>query len=174
MASSYQQLYIFLTSQWLYLMPHPTPMDIRHEVLALAREGMWHSAIAGCMCLTRTTINRVSWWHAHTGALVPGKSTEAPRKTTRRQDRALLRMVQQDCFINFRALTARMRNLYGIRADQKTTDNRLLPCGYCPYRLTRKPLLTANHHHLRLDWNGPWAACHVRWQFHIPYSILTW
>ena len=93
-------------------MPRPTPMGIRHEVFALAREGIKQGAIAARVGLTRATVNRILKRHAATGSLVPGKSSGAPRKTTPRQDRALLRMVRQDRFLSAWALMARMRNLY--------------------------------------------------------------
>ena len=92
-------------------MPRPTPMGIRHEVFALAREGIKQGAIAARVGLTRATINCILKRHAATGSLVPGKSSGAPRKATPRKDRALLRMVRQDRFLSARALTARMRNL---------------------------------------------------------------
>ena len=77
-------------------MPHPTSIVIRHEVLALACEGMWQSTIAGRMGLTRVTINHIFRRHAATGKLMPGKAMRAPWKTTPRQDHALFRMVQTD------------------------------------------------------------------------------
>ena len=83
-------------------------------------------------------------------------STGAPRKTTTRQDHALLRMVRQDRFTGARALTAWMRNLYGMMAGQKTINNRFLSRGYRAYRPTRKSLLTANHCCLRLEWAQSW------------------
>ena len=55
-------------------------------MLAFANNGMGQSAIAGCVGLTRATVNRIPWRHAATGTLVPGKSTEAPRKTTPCED----------------------------------------------------------------------------------------
>ena len=78
-------------------MPRPTPMGIRHEVFALAREGIKQGAIAAHVGLTRATVNRILKKYASTGSLVPGKSSGAPRKTTPRQQRALLRMVRQEC-----------------------------------------------------------------------------
>ena len=65
------------------------------------------------------------WWQASLHG--------APRKTTPRQDRALLRMVRQDRFLSARALTVRMRNLYGMRAGRTTVNNRLLSRGYRAY-----------------------------------------
>ena len=97
-------------------------MGIRHEVFALAREGIKQGAIAARVGLTRATVNRILKRHAATGSLVPGKSSGAPRKTTPRQDIALLRMVRQDRFLSARALTARMRNLYGMRAGRTTVN----------------------------------------------------
>ena len=73
-------------------MPRPTP-SIRYKLLAPASEGMRQSDTAGRVGLTRATINRILRRHAATGTLVPDKSTGAPRKTTPRQDCALLRMV---------------------------------------------------------------------------------
>ena len=145
-------------------MPRPTPMGIRHEVFALAREGIKQGAIAARVGLTRATVNHILKRHAAT-SLVPGKSSGAPRKTTPRQDRALLRMVWQDRFLGARALTARMRNLYGMRADRTTVNNRLLSRGYRAYRPTTKPLLTANHCPLRLEWAQRWRNLTVaHWQ----------
>ena len=58
-ASANQQLYIFSQFSMIILMiPRPTPIGIRHEVLALSPEGMRQSAIAGRVCLTRATIHR--------------------------------------------------------------------------------------------------------------------
>ena len=133
-------------------MPHPTPMGIKHEVFALAREGIKPGAIAAGVGLTRATVNRILKRHAATGSLVPGKSSGAPRKTTPRQDLALLRMVRQDRFLSTWALTARMRNLYGMRAGRTTVNKRLLSRGYRAYRPTTKPLLTANHRCLCFEW----------------------
>ena len=108
-------------------MPRPIPIGIRREVLALAREGMRQSDIAGPEGLTRVTVNSIPGRHSATGTLVPGKSTGPPQKTTPRQDYALLKMVRQDRFISARALMVRMRNLYGIRAGRKPSTT-----GSCP------------------------------------------
>ena len=167
-------------------MPRPTPMGIGHEVFALAREGIEQGAIAAPVGLTHATVNRIIKKHAATGSLVPGKSSGAPRQTTPRQDHALLRMVRQDRFLSARALTARMRNLYGMRAGRTTVNNGLLSRGYRAYRPTTKLLLTANHHRLRLEWAQRWRNLTVaHWQHVIfgdesrfqPYPVdgrLTW
>ena len=89
-------------------MPRPNPMGIRHEVFALTREGIKRGAIAALVGFTRANINRMLKRHAVTGSLLPGKSSGAPRKTTPRRDRALLRLVRQDRFLSARALTSRM------------------------------------------------------------------
>ena len=74
-------------------------------------------------------------------------------------------MVRQDRFLSARALTARMRNLYGMRAGRTTVNNRLLSRGYRAYRPTTKPLLTANHRRLRLEWAQRWRNLTVaHWQ----------
>ena len=144
---------------------HPTPIGIRHEVLGLAREVMQQSAITGCVGLTRATVYCIFRRHAATGTLVPGQSTGAPLKTTPCQDLALFRMVRRDRFICARSLKARIRNLYRMRAGQKTINNRLSSRGYHAFRTTRKPLLTANHCRLRLEWASRWQNLTlVHWQ----------
>ena len=155
----------------------PTPIRIRHEVIALASEGMRQSVIAGRVGLTRATVNHILRRHAATGTLVPGKSTGVPRKTTPRQDHALLRMVRQDCFISARAL----RNLYGMRSIWKTNNNRFLSRGYRAYRPTRKPLLTATPPsplgvgaEVAEPDNGPLAPCYLRWRVKIPTLPGRW
>ena len=70
-----------------------------------------------------------------------------------------------DRFLSARGLTARMRNLYGMRAGRTTVNNRLLSRGYRAYRPTTKPLLTANHRRLRLEWAQRWRNLTVaHWQ----------
>ena len=51
-------------------MHRSTPIGIRHEVLALAHEGMQLSAIAAHVGLTRATVNYILWRHAATGTYV--------------------------------------------------------------------------------------------------------
>ena len=73
-------------------------------------------------------------------------------------------------FLECSALTARMRNLYGMRAGRTTVNNRLLSRGYRAYRPTTKPLLTANHRRLRLEWAQRWRNLTVaQWQ-HVIFS----
>ena len=65
-----------------------------------------------------------------------------------------------------RALMARIRNLYGMRAGQTTINIRLLCRSYCSYRPTRKPLLSAKHHRLRLEWVQRWQNLTMaHWQY---------
>ena len=95
-ASSDQQLYIYSHFLLIVLiMPRPTRICIRHDVLAIAWEGMWKSTIACRVCLTCAIINRILQKHTATRILLPGKSMGIPGKTTPCQFRALLKMVQR-------------------------------------------------------------------------------
>ena len=130
-ASSNQQLHFHSQFSLIVLIkPHPTPIGSSHEVLALAHEGMWQRAIAGPLGLTCANVNRILHRRVATGTLVPGKSIGAHWRTTPHQDCALLKIVWQNRFISDRALTVGMRNLYGMRAGQKTVNNRTLSCDY--------------------------------------------
>ena len=120
-------IWIFFQKFFLIVrtMPRPTPMGIRHEVFALAREGIKQGAIAARVGLTRATVNRILKRHAATGSLVPRKSSGAPRKTTPRQDRALLRMVRQDRFLSARPWRRgwEICTEWGLVAQRLTTDS---------------------------------------------------
>ena len=63
-----------------WTMPRPTPMGIRHEVFALAREGMKQGAIAARVGLTRATVNCILKRHAATKSLVPGNLQGLPER----------------------------------------------------------------------------------------------
>ena len=134
-----------------------------------------------CVHTYRVTINHILQRHAAAGTLVPGKSTRAPQKTMLRQDCALFRMVRQNRFKNAGALTAWMRNLYGMRAGQKTNNNRLLRRGYHACLWTRKespidcqlpPTPLGVGTEVAEPDNGPLAACHLRWWSLT--SIINW
>ena len=63
-----------------------------------------------------------------------------------------------------------MRNLYGGRAGWKTINNRLLPRGYQAYRPTRKPMLTANHRCLCLEWAQRWQNLTMAYWQHVIFG----
>ena len=79
-------------------------------------------------------------------------------------------MVREDNFKSARDLTERIRNLYGVRGGCKTISNWFVARGYHTRRILRKPLLTADHHQLSLDWARRWqnftvaAWSHVIWE----------
>ena len=160
------------------IIPRPSPIGIRHNVLAFAREDMRQSAIADHVGLTRATVNQILQGNAATGVLEPGKSTGVSWRTTPRQNSALLKMIRQDRFISAPALTACMRYLFGMMAGHKTINNRLLSHGYYAYRPTRKPQMTANHCHLRLEVaqpdSGPLVTCNHLWRVQIQTLPGRW
>ena len=63
-----------------------------------------------------------------------------------------------------------MYGLYGIRAGHKTINNWLLFHGYYAYIFIKKPLLTADHRHLRLERPQRWRNLTMaHWQ-HVIFS----
>ena len=127
-------------------------------------------ANAGRMGLPHATVNRILLRHAATGTLVPGKSAGAPWKTTPRQDHALFRMVRQSRFISARVLMVQMKNLYGTRTGQKTINHWLLSRSNHACWPTRKPLLTANHQCLHLEWAQRWQNLTMPHWLHVIFS----
>ena len=137
-----------------------------HKILALAREGVCQGDIATRVDVARKPINRILLWQGATSCLGPGRSTVAPRKTTAHQECILFREVKSAL-----ALSEMMGNLYGVLVGCKTINNLLEARGYRYCRILRKPLLTANHCRLRLDWAQRWQnftvaviPTHVIWE----------
>ena len=63
----------------LWIMPWSTPIGLRHEVLAVAREGKRQCAIAHRVGITHVTINHILQRHATTGSLGPGSPQYSER-----------------------------------------------------------------------------------------------
>ena len=133
-------------------MPHPTPIGTGHEIFALVCEGMRQGDIVARVGVAQKTVNHILLKQAVTASLEPRKSTGAPRKITTCQERALFRMVRKDSIKSACTLTERMRNLYGVLVGCETINNHLAARGYHAHRIQRKPLLTANHRRLLLEW----------------------
>ena len=133
--------YIFSQFSLIVLiMPRPTPIGIKREALALVGEGMWQSTIAirtwWVWLMLPPTTSSGGMCHWNFGARqVHGNSSEDHTSPIP----CFVQMVWQDLFISARALTARMRNLYGMRAGWKTINNRFLSHGYRAYRPTKSP-----------------------------------
>ena len=70
-------------------------------------------------------------------------------------------MIREYRFKNARALTERMRNLYGVCVGCKTITNQLVARGYRTCRILRNPLLNANHRRLCRDWTLTWQSMTV-------------
>ena len=157
--------------------PRTTPTGTRHEVLALAHGGMRQGAIAGHMGLTRATINCVLRRHAAIGKLVPGKSSEAPRKTTSHQNQALVRMVWQ-CS-GFGGVDEE----FVWNEGWSENHQQLALAPWLPYLYTHKkppvdwqplPSLLGVGTEVAEPDNGASAACHLRWRIQIPTSSGRW
>ena len=182
-ASSNQQLHFFSQISLIVLiMPRPTPIGIRHEVLALACGGIRQSATAGRMGLTCATVNRILWWHVATGNLVPGKSEEGSleRNTSSRP-----------CFVED-GPTGSLHKCSGLDgADEELVwyegwpENHQYPALFLwlPCLWTHKkvpvdcqppssPLVVGTE--VAEPDNGPLVACHLRWRVQIPTLPSRW
>ena len=142
----------------------PTPIAINHVVLALAHEGMQQSAFVGRRGLTPAASSR-DLLSLELRCQVSPYIMWAPRKTTPRQDHALLRMVQRHRFISAWALTVRMRNLYGMRAVQKTINNHLFPVITVIFDPQGNTCwLPTNHRCIHLKWVQRWQNLTGWWK----------
>ena len=147
-------------------MPRPTPMGIRHEVFALAREGIKQGAIAARVGLTRATVNRILKRHVATGSLVPGKSSGAPER--QHLGKTVHCWGWSDRIVSWVLRPWRrgweICTEWGLVAQRLTTDSCPVVTGHID-RPTTKPQLTANHRRLHLEWAQRWRNLTVaHWQ----------
>ena len=141
--TSYKRIYCYIVSLVICPRINPdssnnvlsNPIGVRHEVFALTHEGMRKVTCVWLLLPSITSSGGMLplelWFQANPQGLL-GRPHLIKTMFSM--------IIWQDRFISARALTARMRNLYGMRDGWKTINNQLFSHGYRTYRPTRKPL----------------------------------
>ena len=132
-------------------MPRPTPIVTRHGIFVLVREGMRQGDIAARVAVAGKPLIATSWgknchcWNQGSQQELIEKPLPAKQLTLQNDPQRQL----QECPCPH---WEDEEFVWGVRVGRKTFNNRLVTRGYYARRILRKPPLTANHRHLRLDW----------------------
>lgn len=126
------------------------PEGEKWQIIGLHRAGLSFKEIARRTGRHYTTISRLVRKHAQTDDVKNRRPSGRPRKTTVREDRALVRLVRRYPFES--SSTLKHRWLPGRRICHQTVRNRLKAAGLKSRRVIKRPLLTDNHKRLRLAW----------------------
>lgn len=126
--------------------------DIRRLVVRYSQQGHSLNDISALVGFNKSTVSRILKRYRQTGEYVAGTSTGRPRSTNERDDRVLIRTMQQDRRASARSLA----NSWSVHLDRpisrRTTNRRMTSQGFGARRLIRKPFLTQRNRVLRLAW----------------------
>lgn len=136
------------------------PPHVCHGVVTLRGTGMKQVAIARVYHITQGEVSKILKRHAESGTPTPRPRPGRPRKTTRRQDRLLIRSCLQGRTKTTSSLRTEWQNAIGVPVSRELVNKRLLRAGYRARRPLRKPLLRPVHRQRRLQW----ARDHLLWR----------
>lgn len=126
--------------------------DVRRLVIRYNRQGRSLRDIAGLVGVNKSTVSRILKRYRQTGEHAAGTSTGRPRSTNERDDRVLMRTMEQDRRASARSLSISWSNHLDRRISRRTTNRRLTTAGFMARRLIRQPFLSQRNRVLRLDW----------------------
>ena len=112
--------------------------------------GMSCREIGRQLNINHTVISRLIAKHGQTNEVKDRPRSGRPKKTTARDDRALVRLVRRSPFTNSRVLSQQWETRN--RVSMSTVKRRLYAAGMKARRPVRRPLLTAHHKEERLRW----------------------
>ena len=123
-----------------------------YGVLALRQSGFKQRRIARQYSITQGAVSKILKRHAITGVPTPRPRPGRPLKTTRRQDRYLIRMCAAGRTKTTNTLRAEWQNATNVPVSRTLVNGRLLRAGYHARRPLRKPRLSRRHRERRLQW----------------------
>ena len=132
---------------------------ICHGVVALRQNGLKQREIAAHYHITQGEVSKILKRNAVTGVPTPRARPGRPIKTTRRQDRLLVRLCTAGRYKPTSALRTEWQNAIGVPVSRTLVNGRLIRAGLRSRRPLRKPLLKQGHRQRRLQW----ARDHLRW-----------
>lgn len=123
-----------------------------HGVVALRNSGLKQVAIARQLGITQGEVSKILKRNAQRGTPTPIPRPGRPRKTTRRDDRQLMRLVRNGRTKSANVLRAEWQQLTNVPVSRRLVNQRLVRAGYRARRPVRKPMLTRHHRQRRLQW----------------------
>lgn len=134
--------------------------EVCFQVVALRNNGVKQREIARQYRITQGAVSKILKRNAENGIPTPRPRPGRPLKTTRRQDRLLVRMCLAGRMKSANTLRREWQNATNLAVSRAVVNRRLVKAGYRARRMIRKPLLTQVHRQRRRQW----ARDHLRWQ----------
>ena len=140
------------------------PENVRWQIIGMHGAGMSYRNVGANLDINHTVISRLVRKHADTGLVKDRSRQRRSRKTTPRDDRALVRLARRT-----HLTTAPFLQLYwgaGVRVSNSTIRRRLRAAGLKARRPIRRPFITDRHKQARLVWCGSrrnWNLRTWRW-----------
>ena len=123
---------------------------LKWQIIGLRRAGLSFKEISRRVGRHYTTISRLVRKHGQHNDVKNLRPSGRPRKTTLREDRALIRLVRRNPFAS--SSTLKREWLAHRQLSHQTVRNRLKATGLRSRRVIKRPRLTDNHKRLRLAW----------------------
>lgn len=135
------------------------PAHMCHGVVTLRNRGMKQRAIARVFNISQGEVSKILRRRAETGVPTPRPRPGRPLKTTRRDDRLLIRLCRGGRTKSASALRTEWQNAINVPISRELVNKRLIKAGYRARRPLWKPLLKPRHRQQRVQW----ARGHLRW-----------
>ena len=129
----------------------PTSDFLKGQIVILRKEGISYGCIAKKIKVPKSTVIDVWKKYLKSGSTDDKPRTGRPSSTTSRQDRVLTRMSLQDRYLTAPQLRLAWKETCDISVSTSTVKSRLASAGLNGRIARRKPLLTAHHRQLRLQ-----------------------
>ena len=135
--------------------------EYRIQVLVLHEEGYSSPQIAAKVGCNQSTVVRLLQKHKHTGSTKDRQRSGRPRKSTAREDRALIRTSLCNRKLTSPELLREWKEKCSVSASTSTVRRRCLEFGLRGCKARKKPLLTVDQRKRRLQWAvkyGKWRT----------------
>lgn len=126
--------------------------DMRGLAIRYREDGRTQKDIGHLIGVSQSAVSKILTRHSTTGNIAAGVPPGRARITTARDDRVLLRMVQQNRRTPVSALTNTWSHHLDRPVSARTVNRRLTSAGYFARRLSRQPLLSQRHCINRYQW----------------------
>ena len=133
-------------------MGRPLAVDVAGQVIGLWRAGHSYRHIADELNIHRNTVYGVVKRYNQRRTVVPRKSTGRRKLTTPRDDRSLIRIVQQNRRMTVPQLRQEWQRRTNVNVSESTVTKRLKSSGYIARRLVKVPKLTIAAKRTRRTW----------------------
>lgn len=138
----------------------PTPLPIRQQIIKLRKkDNLSIGAIAKIVDKSKSVVHNILKVYDDSGSCKARKSTVRPRKTTEREDPAMVKLVKKDRFKTAAAVSREMSIVLEKNISRRTVSRRLVDHNLLSRAPVVKPLISSKNKKCRLAF----ATEHLLW-----------